>query len=271
MICLYFLWVTLSDSSKLKNILPRILKPWSESPLIEFDSIDSTNNYAMRLIDVNEAPSGTAILTRTQTAGKGQRGRIWEDEPGSSLLMSLIVAPRTSLPKAFLFSASVALALTDLLRSMNPAWAVRIKWPNDLIVNDKKAGGILIENQIRGQEWLRSVVGLGLNVKQRCFPPHLLAATSLFLEGKEVGDPWDLVPAIRESMQRRLEGPEPDEKVLRTYNERLYARGQRRLFWEGGHRLEGRVMEVNPQGQLALDVDGQRRWFDHGSLTWIRP
>ena len=118
----------------------------SEYPIIELDSIDSTNNYAMQLIDANKAQHGLTIVAQKQLAGKGQRGNTWADTPGESLLMSIIAMPDRAIHEQFVFSASVAVAIAKVLQKLNNNWQVNVKWPNDIIVNDKKAGGILIEN-----------------------------------------------------------------------------------------------------------------------------
>ncbi len=72
-----------------------------EYPVIELDTIDSTNNYAMQLIDADKAQHGLTITARTQRAGKGQRGRTWQDEPADSLLMSRVVAPNLAIGNQF--------------------------------------------------------------------------------------------------------------------------------------------------------------------------
>ena len=140
--------------------------PFSHLPIIELDSIDSTNNYAMQLIDANKAQHGLTIVTQSQSEGKGQRGKTWLDAPGQSLLMSIIIHPKKEINDQFVFNAAVAVAIANVLQKSNHNWDIRIKWPNDIIINAKKAGGILIENILRGSRWTHSVVGLGLNVKQ---------------------------------------------------------------------------------------------------------
>src|SRR5690606_18341153 len=127
------------------------------------------------------------IVAEQQHSGKGQRGRHWQDEAGASLLMSLIIAPQKPVNQQFIFSAAVAIAVAQVVSELLPNQQIAIKWPNDLIINDKKAGGILIENILRGSTWSYAVAGIGLNVNQTLLP-QLPNATSLRLAGAPLQD-----------------------------------------------------------------------------------
>src|SRR6478672_5010264 len=105
-----------------------------DAPIIELDNIDSTNNYAMRLIDADKAQPGLTIVARRQESGKGQRGKIWVDSHGESVLMSIIVKPGMEIKDQFLFSISIALAVAHSLKYLNNDWDLKIKWPNDIII-----------------------------------------------------------------------------------------------------------------------------------------
>src|SRR5689334_16225981 len=96
---------------KIKESLAVNSQPISDAPIIELDTIDSTNNYAMRLIDADTAQSGLTIVAGQQTMGKGQRGRQWLDKPGENLLMSIIIAPAYSLEEQFIFNMAVTSAI----------------------------------------------------------------------------------------------------------------------------------------------------------------
>ena len=140
---------------KNSNLLPH---PGREKPhsttfdnqLIELESVDSTNNYAMARIHEGLACDGMAFITHNQWAGKGQRGKNWFSQPGQNLTMSIVFEPgRLILTQQFLFSAAIALGILKLVKSLKKGnWS--IKWPNDIYWNDRKAAGILIENVIIG-------------------------------------------------------------------------------------------------------------------------
>ena len=242
----------------------------SESLIIELDSIDSTNNYAMQLIDADKAQHGLTIVAQSQTAGKGQRGKSWMDKPGESLLMSMIVAPRLLISDQFVFNASVAVAIANVLQKVNDSWTIHIKWPNDMIINDKKAGGILIENVLRGSRWLYSVIGLGLNVKQAGFPEDLPYATSLKIASATDYD----VASIREQVQAQilavLNTPATKEASMKRYNELLYKAGQKQAFSDENGSWEVLVLHTNTDGTLSVQLeDGGIVSYYHGQAMWV--
>src|SRR5690348_4069694 len=194
----------------------------SNPQIIELDSIDSTNNYAMALIDADKAQHGLTVTARRQTAGKGQRGKQWLDELGQSLLMSIIVVPQCGLEDQFAFNASVAVSVAEILEEIYKNWQIRIKWPNDIIINDKKAGGILIENIIRGGTWSYSVIGIGINILQTGFPAELPYATSLKIAS---GRSFKIAELRQQICNRILEytsGEITSSLILQRYNELLY-------------------------------------------------
>jgi len=145
------------------------------APLIELSTIDSTNIYAMAQIKEGMAKSGSCYTADFQTNGKGQHGRVWESSKGQNLLCSYILELNTldtlknwTPADQIGFSAAIALGA----RAFFAAFAgseTKIKKPNDIYFSDRKAGGILIENLVRGQEWTWTVIGIGMNINQSAF------------------------------------------------------------------------------------------------------
>ena len=154
------------------------------APLIELSTIDSTNIYAMAQIKAGLAKSGSCYTADFQTNGKGQHGRVWESTKGQNLLCSYILELNTldalknwTPADQIGFSASIALGA----RAFFAAFAgseTKIKKPNDIYFSDRKAGGILIENLVRGQEWTWAVIGIGMNINQTEFSPEALNSVS---------------------------------------------------------------------------------------------
>ncbi len=140
-------------------------------------SCRSTNDFAADLLTNQTPMEGTAVITSSQTSGRGQRGNGWESEPHQNLTFSLILYPSFILPiQQFELTMVVSVAIVKALAT----WIsneLTIKWPNDIYVGNQKIAGILIENQIQGQQMSASVVGIGLNVNQKVFQAPL--ATSL--------------------------------------------------------------------------------------------
>lgn len=224
----------------------------------------------MMLIDANKAHHGLAILAHHQTAGRGQRGRQWQAAPGHSILLSIITTPPFPLSGQFLFSALVSVAIAQTVQAAAPNVKVHIKWPNDIIVGDKKAGGILIENVIRGSHWAHSVIGLGLNVLQPAFPPHLPHATSLLMAAGIACNVPATAAGIRNGVVAALQNPPGPETIMTRYNTLLYKAGADQLFSIDDQPCSARILSVSPDGALHLALpSGQTRSFQHGQLTWL--
>lgn len=245
-----------------------LLQHITDAPIIELDTIDSTNNYAMRLIDADTAQPGLTVTAREQTQGKGQRGRVWQDSAGQSLLMSIIVEPVHGLERQFLFNVAATVAIAEVLQKKCENCDVRIKWPNDIIVNDKKAGGVLIENVIRGSRWAYSIIGFGLNVLQESMPDELPYATSLFIENRQRFDLRALRFDLRKDILQHIYNG-ADDDLMHRYNQYLYRRGQMQTFNDEQTEWQALVNGVTPDGQLVVQLtDGSMQRYTHGMVNW---
>ncbi len=240
-----------------------------ESLIIELDSTDSTNNYAMQLIDANKAQHGLTITAQSQTGGRGQRGKAWTDAPGQSVLMSIIVTPAQAIKEQFSFNASVAVAIVKVLQYLYKNWDVKIKWPNDIIINDKKAGGILIENILRGSTWMYSIIGFGLNVKQEHFPAGLPHATSLKIASGIDFDIPKLCRDIRENILAEIAIPRTAETSMKRYNEYLYRKNAVQSFSNSVGQWLATIFSVHTDGSIEVRLeDGHTAFYHHGQVMW---
>src|SRR5690242_12978126 len=130
-----------------------------QKKLLILDSVDSTNNYAMALIQKREIDGEMAIFAREQTQGKGRRGTHWQSNIAENIILSIAIPMQwLAVSRQFELSVAVALGCRDLLKNY-VFTNLFIKWPNDIFLNDSKAGGILIENVIKGKIWQWAVVG----------------------------------------------------------------------------------------------------------------
>ena len=146
--------------------------------IIKLDAIDSTNNYLKKII-LNKAISDYTVVTaKFQTEGKGQLGAKWESEHSKNLICSIYKKNiKIKVQNQFVISALVSLALIKTLRKVN-LLNLHIKWPNDIMSDNKKICGILIENIVKENYIKDSVIGIGLNVNQTIFN-NLPNATSI--------------------------------------------------------------------------------------------
>lgn len=142
--------------------------------------VDSTNTYAMNLLRNVNTIEGTLIYTNHQTHGRGQRGAVWKADIASNLTFSVILKPQfLSSEKSFYLSKITALAIYDVLTEIlkDSQYDIKIKWPNDILVNQKKIAGILIENTLNQTMLNYSVIGIGLNVNQTEFNTEFKAVS----------------------------------------------------------------------------------------------
>jgi BirA family biotin operon repressor/biotin-[acetyl-CoA-carboxylase] ligase len=237
-----------------------------------FDTIDSTNNYAMHLVDDGLAQHGQVIWAAYQTHGKGQRGKKWENNSGS-LLMSLIVKPNVAPDKQFVLSMQVALTIAKYLKTLGNQWQVAIKWPNDIYLNDKKACGILIENVFRGMNWAYSVIGIGLNVNQQKFPEELSTATSMAIASEKEFNLLEIITDIRSGILNLIRETKSEQydALLASYNDFLFKRNKEVHFSERatGRQFDAYVQEVNNNGQLMLLSHKGIEAYNFGTLDWV--
>lgn len=244
---------------------------WLAAPMHLLDSVDSTNNYAMLLLNASDVTAGTTIVTRLQTEGKGQRGNRWTSSPDESVLMSVIVCPQQPLEEQFIFSAAIATTIIQALHKILPNARIEVKWPNDIFINDKKAGGILIENIIRGSIWQYAVVGVGVNVNQKAFPADLPMATSIVNATGEAFSPLFIRDLLREAILQIACKYQQPVDVMVHYNEILYQREKKQLFLnESNQKFEATILSVKSDGTLELRLDsGEIKSVVHGSVKFI--
>lgn len=251
---------------KIKETLVHSFKSLSAAPIIELHTVDSTNNYAMRCIDADTAQAGMTIYAEQQTEGKGQRGKKWETVEGENILMSLILSPNRSIEQQFKFNASIAVAVAQILLAENKDWEVKIKWPNDIIINAKKAGGILIENVLRGNNWNWAVVGIGLNINQTHFDTNLPFATSLKSASGLYFNKKEFQEKIRNNI---LTHTSQHQNSFETYNELLFKKNENHLFSINNTFFNAKVLGVEEDGQLKLEMSNNSiQYFNHGSINW---
>ncbi|MGO4771426.1 biotin--[acetyl-CoA-carboxylase] ligase [Flavobacterium sp. W22_SRS_FK3] len=148
--------------------------------LIKLDAIDSTNDFLKSLSSQEKLDNFTVVIAENQSKGKGQMGAKWQSESGKNLIMSALVKDFVFDNQQFFdLNIVVSLSVVEVLKTLNIP-DLSIKWPNDIMSYNKKIGGILIENTLKSDGRIVSVVGLGLNVNQTNFEnlPH---ASSLAL------------------------------------------------------------------------------------------
>lgn len=238
--------------------------------LIALESVGSTNEEAKRLAAEGEvvAPDGTLVWAREQTAGRGRRGRTWISPPGN-LYTSLVLRPEVPVQRMAELSFVAALAVYDALGSLGePGHQVHLKWPNDILLNDKKVAGLLLETESAGKGegagWV--VLGMGLNVgwhpDDSEFP-----ATSLRYEEWPTTVEQALEAYARSFMMWATrwidEGFDP---VRRNWLWRCKGKGETIEVRLGNETLSGLFKDLDVDGALVLDHDGTTRRITAGDV-----
>lgn len=234
-------------------------------PFRVLPQVESTNNYAMALAHEGLATHGMAIFSAHQTAGKGQRGKIWQSNAGENIALSVIIRPTPAL-QGFQLSALVALACRDWYESHVKS-EVFVKWPNDIYWRDRKAAGILIENIVRENVWQWSVIGIGVNVNQTKFSPQVGNAVSLKQVTGQEFNPEQLALELCTVLDRHVQRTDIAD-VLSVYNQHLYMKEKTVRLKKGSAVFQTTVTGVNAYGDL-LTVDSTERSFSFGEVEWL--
>ena len=248
------------------------------TPFIELQSVDSTNNYALTQVHAGLAPHGAAFFAHEQSAGKGQRGRVWKSEKDSSILTSIVFDPRPlTLNSQFQLSACIALSTCQFLEK-HAGDDTKIKWPNDIYWQDRKAGGILIENIIGGinakgksnSSWQWAIAGIGININQGKFPEGLTNPVSLKqITGKEF-DPVKLAKELHAQIDRnwKLLLKEGFDTIYVSYLDRLYKKDLPVKFKKGSRVFEATIKKVSTDGFLVVQ-HAMEEEFRTGEVEWM--
>ena len=238
--------------------------------LVFMPECHSTNDEAAKMIESQAmVAEGSVIITNCQTAGRGQRGNSWLSEPEKNLTFSLVIKPSFLLAKdQFYLNKVFSLGLFDYLTGALPR-KVRVKWPNDLMVDGKKICGMLIENHLQGQTIQHSIVGIGLNVNQQRF--SISTATSMIAQLRQALVLQDVLEGVLESLEKRyLQLRSAGREHLdEAYCESLYWIGEKHLFKTGAELAEGVITGVDEAGKLKINIDGTTEYFDLKQIQFL--
>jgi BirA family biotin operon repressor/biotin-[acetyl-CoA-carboxylase] ligase len=240
--------------------------------LIE-NELPSTNTHALSLLRNENLSEGTVILARNQVQGKGQAGNRWLSVADKNLTFSTVLCPSfLALDDVFYLSKMTAIALREAVAELLPRENVEIKWANDLFINGKKAGGILIENQLEQNRLKYAIIGIGLNVNQTYFAEEIaFSATSL--RQYAISD-WDILSVCEKILQkmevyylmlRQGNKAELDQKYLAH----LLGYGEEKWFLVGEEKRKMCVVGVEKSGRLATSENGKVFYFDIKEVKWL--
>lgn len=239
-----------------------------------FPEIDSTNRWVLEQARAG-APEGLVAVADHQTAGRGRLGRSWTAPPGASLLVSVLLRPDLPPESLHLVTAAVALAASDGGRKVAGVES-SLKWPNDLLVGDRKLAGVLAEADLGARGGGAVVVGIGINVNWPGELPPDLAATATSLDrvaGHEVDREALLVELLvgLEGRYAGLGGESGRAALASEYRTRCSTIGREVRVELADESFTGTAADVNDAGQLLVTTDVCLRTVSAGDVVHLRP
>jgi BirA family transcriptional regulator, biotin operon repressor / biotin---[acetyl-CoA-carboxylase] ligase len=243
---------------------------------IRYLPVTGSTNTDLFAMAEHGAPEWTVMVAGSQEAGRGRMGRTWvSTDPGDSLLASILLRPEMAPSDAPLLSLLAAVSMVEACREAC-GMEVRCKWPNDLVVRDRKLGGILAEATVKGGRLEYVVVGTGVNVGQRPddFPEELRqAATSAAIEGGRTDVPA-LLTGYLSALKRAYDptGAALRQDVLPRYRAACDTIGREvSALTTEGRRIEGLAIEVGESGELLVrPPDGSVERVGFGEIEYLR-
>ncbi len=218
-----------------------------------YEETDTTNNRARELA-LEGAPEGTLVVAEKQTAGRGRRGKVWESPLGTGIWMSLVLRPQIMPAEASVLTLLCGLATAEAIEA-ETGLSAGIKWPNDILINGKKAVGILTEMDCEMSEVHFVIPGIGINVNTASFPPEIAdIATSLYLECGKTVSRRRLVHKVLERLEEHYETflrtgsftamLEDYRKHCITLGKEVHVLGREPFFAE--------ALDITPEGELLV-------------------
>ncbi len=237
-----------------------------------YASIGSTND---QLKSMPDAPEFTCVSADEQTAGRGRRDRSWHSVPGEGLYLSILLRPEIEADEFPLLSFIAAIAVAETIQPLLEQSIIDIKWPNDVLVNERKISGVLIESMSVNNTAPRVIVGIGINLNHQSFPEELKqTATSLWIES---GNSFS-VEKVKNSLLDRLAywyealRTQGGTKILTRWQQlSSYTKGKRITAYLDQEILHGVTDGLSAIGALRIITDtGEKREIVAGEITHLR-
>ena len=217
-------------------------------------------------------PEGTVIMADDQFAGRGQMNNIWHSTAGLNLTFSIFFRPVfLPLSNQFMLNMAVSTAICAALELYIPK-GVKIKWPNDIYFEDRKLGGVLIENSVSGKVMKTSIIGIGINVNQIGFDNSKVKRGASMCEILQQDvNLVKLLGEICSQMERQYFVLKSGnyKLILEEYLSRLYRFLEPGFYRDFSGDFEGAIVGVDANGQLTIDVNGAHRKYIFKEVEFI--
>lgn len=238
---------------------------------IKFNETESSNDTAKALLKSGDLPHLGIVFTEYQTKGRGQRTNHWHSEKGQNLLFSIAYLPKNmQAKKQFYISKAISLGITDYLNSKQEGFC--IKWPNDIFFKTKKICGILIENTISGANIKTSIIGIGLNLNQKEFPPFLPDAVSLSNITGKTYDKEKELSLLSDCIFKQIATLEAnkDAEIDEKYKNSLLLINELCKFKDKKGIFTGYITDTLPDGRLIIKTSqNETRYYNFKEVEFL--
>lgn len=240
-------------------------------PHVRLEIAGSTNTYARQLIEANRPEHGTVITSAFQYSGRGQGIHQWESETGKNLLCSYIFYPHISVNQLFLLNKMIACAVHQCMEKLTGVSELKIKWPNDILIHNRKISGMLVETGIKGEEINYCIAGIGININQEIFGEYHPEAISVKILSGEQTELELVLGILNKSLTDWYEKlKENQEEVNDYFSSKLYLMGQEADYTIQGNRVSATITGADNEGRLLLKTgDGKFLKLKHGEFQYV--
>ena len=227
--------------------------------IIKLDAIDSTNSYLKKLLNKKSLDDLTVVVSKHQKQGRGRNGNIWSNKPSLNLAFSIYKRfSDFEIDKKFMLNVISSISVYETLKKYN-LFDLTIKWPNDIMTEDKKISGILIENNIRGKKIKHSVIGIGININQSKFK-NLPNATSIFIETGKLNSVETIACELQKILEKNFNLFKINEnELIKNYNSLLYKKNETSNFSANDmSKFQGNIIKVGIDGKITIRVSNKQ-------------
>lgn len=232
---------------------------------IQLDDISSTNLYLRKLIKDKSINENILVSTNYQEKGRGQRSNIWESEKNMNILISFLYVHTTNNYDLFKFNMLISLAIYDFLSKYFKT-GLKIKWPNDLMINNKKIAGVLVQNI---ESNFKSIIGVGININQKEFKNFSPQATSFSNELNKEFNRNALILELMNNFENYLINYFQFNDLKNSYMLKIYKFKQQTNFLNNLKEFKGEIVNFNSSGEIIIKSGDEFLSFKNGEVKMI--
>ncbi len=232
---------------------------------IQLDDVSSTNLYLRKLIKDKSINENILVSTNYQEKGRGQRSNIWESEKNMNILISFLYVHTTNNYDLFKFNMLISLAIYDFLSKYFKT-GLKIKWPNDLMINNKKIAGVLVQNI---ESNFKSIIGVGININQKEFKNFSPQATSFSNELNKEFNRNALILELMNNFENYLINYFQFNDLKNSYMLKIYKFKQQTNFLNNLKQFKGEIMNFNSSGEIIIKRGDEFLSFKNGEVKMI--